>query len=305
MRQKVPEVRSEEDTFLHSLGARVRSLRARRGLTRKRLALEADVSERHLANLEQGTGNASILILKQIAAALNCPLAELIGDETVSSPEWLLLRSLLAGRGERDLRRARAILAPLFGVAPETDLVRLRHIALIGLRGAGKSTLGALLAEQLDIGFVEISAEIEKLAGGSAPEIQSLYGASAYHRYERRALEMALDQYPEAVITTPGSIVSEPSTFGVLLSRCYVVWIQASPQEHMRRVIEQGDLRPMGGVADSAEAMEDLKHILDGRAPLYGKADLKVDTTGLTVGESFALLYTGVQVARTALAEQN
>ncbi|TAM09851.1 MAG: helix-turn-helix domain-containing protein [Nevskiaceae bacterium] len=304
MRPKVPEVLTDEETFLHALGMRVRSLRARRGLTRKRLAQVAEVSERHLANLEQGTGNASILILKQIAGALSCPLAELIGDETVSSPEWLLLRSLLAGRGERDLRRARSILAPLFGVAPETDLVRLRHIALVGLRGAGKSTLGAMLAEQLEVGFVEISTEIEKLAGGSVPEIQSLYGASAYHRYERRALEAALDHYPDAIITTPGSIVSEPSTFGVLLSRCYVVWIQASPQEHMQRVIAQGDLRPMGGAADSVEAMEDLKHILEGRAPLYGKADLKVDTTGLTVDEAFALLGAGVRAARTVLAER-
>lgn len=301
MNSQAPAEAATREAFLHALGERVRNLRARRGLTRKRLAQVAEVSERHLANLEQGSGNASILILRQIAAALSCPVAELIGDETVSSPEWLLLRSLLSGRSEGELQRARTVLAPLFGAAPETEHLRMRRIALIGLRGAGKSSLGRMLAEQLGIHFVEISDEIEALAGGTAPEIQNMYGASAYHRYERRALDQALAHYPDAVITTPGSIVSEPATFGLLLSRCFTVWVQASPAEHMQRVVEQGDLRPMGGIADSSEAMEDLKRILQGRAALYGKADLRIDTSGLSVEEAFAMLSTEIKTVRGVL----
>lgn len=288
-----------QDRFLESLGEHVRMLRARRGMTRKDLSKAAGVSERHLANLERGVGNVSVLVLREVAQALSCPIAELLGDPTASSPEWLLLRDLLAKRSEAELERARLVLAPLFGAAPATASERLGRIALIGMRGAGKSTLGRMLAEQTDTSFVELDREIERLAGASISEVHNLYGANAYHRYQRRALEEILAGYRDVVVATPGSIVSEPSTFGMLLSHCYTVWIQASPEEHMQRVIEQGDLRPMSGNLDNAEAMGDLKRILAGRSAFYGKADLRVDTTGLSVTDAFAVLLTGVTAARS------
>ena len=286
------------DPFLVALGERVRMLRARKGLTRKALSQGADVSERHLANLELGLGNASILVLRQVAQALSCSLAELLGDETTASPEWLLLRDLLAGRSEAEQQRARAALQPLFGGAPRGTADRARRIALIGLRGAGKSTLGQMLADGMDVPFVELNREIERVAGCSLSEIHNLYGPSAYRRYERRALEEAIELHPDAVIATPGGIVSDPATFGLLLARCFTVWLQASPEEHMRRVVAQGDLRPMAGHAGNQEAMDDLRRILAGRAAFYGKADLSFDTSGLPLAEAYARLGGALHAAR-------
>lgn len=275
------EAAGEREPFLVALGERVRMLRARKGLTRKGLSQGAGVSERHLANLELGVGNASILVLRQVAQALSCSLAELLGDETTASPEWLLIRDLLAGRSEADLQRARTALTPLFGGARRADADRLRRIALIGLRGAGKSTLGQRLAADLGVPFVELNREIERVAGCSLSEIHNLYGPSAYRRYERRALEEVIAQHPDAVIATPGGIVSDPATFGLLLAQCFTVWLQATPEDHMQRVIAQGDLRPMAGNTGDQEAMEDLRRILAGRAAFYGKADLRFDTSSL------------------------
>jgi len=272
--------------LLATLGERVRTLRARHGLTRKAVALAADVSERHLANLEYGTGNASILVLQQVATALQCSLAELLGDVTTSSPEWLLLREMLEHRSEAELRRARVVLGDLLGT-PGGDLARNRRIALIGLRGAGKSTLGQMLADDLDVPFIELSREIEKVAGCSVREIHDLYGTNAYRRYERRALEETVQIYGEVVIATPGGIVSDPATFNQLLSHCTTVWLQAAPEEHMGRVAAQGDTRPM---AASKEAMDDLRRILSGRAAFYSKADISVDTTGQDLAHSFEAL---------------
>jgi XRE family aerobic/anaerobic benzoate catabolism transcriptional regulator len=277
---------SPRDPLLTALGERVRELRARRGLTRRAVALAADISERHLANLEYGTGNASILVLQQVAQALQCPLAELIGDVTTASPEWLLIRELLEHRSEPELRRARLKLAELFGAGGRQG-ERQRRIALIGLRGAGKSTLGAMLAEDLGYPFVELSREIEKFAGCSIREIHDLYGTNAYRRYERRALEEAVQIYPEVVIATPGGLVSDPATFNQLLEHCFTVWLQAEPEEHMQRVAAQGDTRPM---AASREAMDDLKRILAGRAAFYAKADLSFDTSGLALDPCFVQL---------------
>jgi XRE family aerobic/anaerobic benzoate catabolism transcriptional regulator len=280
--------------LLAVLGERVRSLRAQRGLTRK--ALAADVSERHLANLEYGTGNASILVLQQVAQALHCSLAELVGDVTTSSPEWLLIRELLEHRSEADLRRARIALGELLGNG-RGDAARHRRIALIGLRGAGKSTLGPMLAQDLDVPFIELSREIEKLAGCSVREIHDLYGTNAYRRYERRALEETVQIHSEVVIATPGGIVSDPATFNELLSHCTTVWLRAAPEEHMGRVVAQGDTRP---IAASKEAMEDLHRILDGRAAFYSKADLTVDTSGQTLAQSFDVLRGAVRAAIAA-----
>ncbi len=278
------------DAVLAALGERVRSLRARRGLTRKALASAADVSERHLANLEYGIGNASILVLHQVAGALHCSLAELVGDVSTSSPEWLLIRELLENRSEADLRRVRVAVGELLGTAAK-DAARGRRIALIGLRGAGKSTLGRMLADHLMLPFIELSREVETLAGCSVREIHDLYGTNAYRRYERRALEETVQIYADVVIATPGGIVSDPATFNELLAHCTTVWLQASPEEHMARVAAQGDLRPM---AASHEAMADLRRILDGRAAFYSKADLRVDTSGKTQQQAFDALWAAV-----------
>ncbi|MEJ8847954.1 helix-turn-helix transcriptional regulator [Variovorax rhizosphaerae] len=289
---------ASKNPLLVALGERVRNLRARRGLTRKAVAVAADVSERHLANLEYGTGNASILVLQQVAGALQCSLAELVGDVTTSSPEWLLIREMLERRGEADLRRARIALSELLD-SSSSDASRNRRIALVGLRGAGKSTLGQMLADDLEVPFIELSREIEKIAGCSVREIHDLYGTNAYRRYERRALEETVQIYSEVVIATPGGIVSDPATFNQLLAHCATVWLQAAPEEHMGRVAAQGDTRPM---AASKEAMEDLRRILAGRAAFYSKADMVVDTSGRDLAQSFQALRTAVRESLTEAA---
>ncbi len=276
----------KKNPFLVSLGDRVRTLRARRGMTRKAVAAAADVSERHLANLEYGDGNASILILLQVAGALHCSLFELLGDVTTSNPEWLLIRELLERADEATLRRARIAIGEALGTGGGTPLANPR-VALVGLRGAGKSTLGQMLADDLGFPFVELSREIEKFAGCSVNEIQNLYGMNAYRRYERRALEEAIQIYPEAVIATPGGVVSDPATFNQLLTHCTTVWLHADPEDHMNRVLAQGDLRPM---AHSKEAMADLKSILAGRAAFYSKSQLKLDTSAQPLEPTFHAL---------------
>jgi XRE family aerobic/anaerobic benzoate catabolism transcriptional regulator len=288
---------ADKNPFLVALGERVRALRARRGMTRKAVALAADVSERHLANLEYGVGNASILVLLQVAGALQCSLAELIGDVTTSSAEWLLLRELLDGRDEAALRRVRVAVGQLLGTGGANGAspgTRSPRVALVGLRGAGKSTLGQMLADDLGFAFVELSREIEKFAGCSINEIQALYGQNAYRRYERRALEEAIQIYPEAVIATPGGLVSDAATFNLLLAHCTTVWLQADPEDHMKRVAEQGDLRPM---AASKEAMDDLRRILSGRAAFYSKAEFRVDTSAQPLEPTFLQLRGVVRAA--------
>jgi XRE family transcriptional regulator, aerobic/anaerobic benzoate catabolism transcriptional regulator len=271
--------------FLTALGERVRALRARRGLTRKSLAAAADVSERHLANLEYGTGNASILILQQVANSLQCSLAELLGDVTTSNPEWLMIREQLAHADEAMIRRVRLSIDELLGASG--GQTRNQRVALIGLRGAGKSTLGQRLADDLGFPFVEVNREIETLAGCSVNELQALYGMNAYRRYEKRALEAVIQSSPQAIIATPGGMVSDVATFNLLLSACTTVWLKAEPEDHMQRVIAQGDMRPM---ASSKEAMEDLKQILKGRAAFYSKADVTINTSAQDEAATFELL---------------
>ena len=241
----------EKHPYLVALGERVRLLRARRGLSRKAAAARAQVSERHWANLETGTGNASILVLLQVAKALQCGLVSLLEE------------------------------------APAAGSMRRQHIALIGLRGAGKSTLGQRLAQELGYVFVELSRVIENLAGCSISEIHGLYGPQAYRRYERRALEDSLAKHPHAVLATPGGLVSEESTFNMLLAQCFTIWLQATPEDHMARVLAQGDTRPM---ASSNEAMQDLRRILNNRSPFYAKADLHFDTSAQPLEDSFQAL---------------
>lgn len=292
-----PVSEMQKNPFLVVLGERVRALRSRRGMTRKAVSVAAGVSERHLANLEYGEGNASILVLLQVAGALQCTLAELLGDVTTITPEWLMIRELLENKDETTLRRVRIAVGELLGtsrVQGGEQKAPSPRVALVGLRGAGKTTLGQMLADDLGFPFVELSREIEKFAGCSISEIQGLYGQNAYRRYERRALEEAIQIYPEAVIATPGGLVSDPASFNQLLGHCTTVWLQADAEDHMARVRAQGDLRPM---AASKEAMEDLKGILAGRAAFYSKAQLKFNTSVQPLDATFVALRTLVRQA--------
>jgi XRE family aerobic/anaerobic benzoate catabolism transcriptional regulator len=282
----------EKHPFLVRLGDRVRKIRNGRGMTRKDLAGAAGVSERHLANLELGVGNASVLILLQVAKALRSTPAELLDEQAVSSPEGTLIRELLANSDEATLRRVREAILPIVDGATSARGSRPPRVALIGLRGAGKTTLGHMLSEDLDFPFVELSREIEKFAGCTISEIQALYGQNAYRRYERRAVEEAIQIYPEAVIATPGGIVAEPGTLNLLLSHCTTVWLRAHPEDHMARVAAQGDMRPMAG---NQEAMDDLRGILAHRNPFYSKAELHLDTSAHPLDRTFLSLRTMVR----------
>ncbi|HZF20361.1 MAG TPA: helix-turn-helix transcriptional regulator [Burkholderiales bacterium] len=275
---------SHERNYLSALGGRVRENRAKRGQSRRQLAADSGVSERYLAQLEAGQGNVSILLLRQIAGALELPLTELLAEDSDESAELVLTTQFLKQLPRQKLAAVRSQLVRDYGNARNE---RMKRIALIGLRGAGKSTLGAKLARALAVPFVELDREIEREAGTSLSEIFLLYGQAGYRRYERRCLEKIIERTERAVIATGGSIVSEPGNYELLLSSCFTVWLKAAPEEHMARVIAQGDTRPMAG---NDQAMEDLRRILEGRAMLYGQADVVVDTAGKSVEMSLAEL---------------
>jgi len=266
-------VRAGDAAFLTAMGRQVREARERRGLARRALALAANVSERYLAQLEAGDGNASVLLLRHVAQALGIPIAELL-DQRERSPEQRLIRRFLDRLPEHQLEDVLFRLMRDFG---EAGAKRRRRIALIGLRGAGKTTLGNALAKELGYPFVELDREIEHDAGMSLSEVFMLYGQAGYRRIEARCLERLLASHEQMVLTVGGGIVSETETYHSLLRNCFTVWVRAAPEEHMARVVAQGDLRPMQG---HAEAMEDLKRILSAREPLYRQADQTIDTTG-------------------------
>lgn len=288
--------------YLTLIGNRVRELRARRGMTRKILARDSRVSERYLAQLESGEGNISILLLRQIAAALDTPVESLASAGAEPSVELVRATEFLRGLRPEELERARDLLLREFG-GVDVDARRLR-IALIGLRGAGKSTLGAMLAEKLDVPFIELDRLIEQEAGVSLGVIFDLYGQSGFRRLERRCLDEVIERFPKFVLATGGSLVSEPGTFDRLLTACFAVWLRATPEDHMQRVIAQGDKRPM---ADNREAMTDLQRILAGREKLYGQADVTLETSGFSLEENLERLTKAVSAAeenREASREQ-
>ena len=278
-----------EGDFLLFLGKRVRQVRNRRAMTRKAAAREADVSERHLAQLEAGEGNVSIVLLRRIAAALSISLVELFAPEAEEPVEKRLIQRFLERLPAHRLEDVVFRLMRDFG---HEEKVRRMRIALIGLRGAGKSTLGAKLGQEINSPFVELDREIEKDTGIPLSEIFSLYGQSGYRAIERRTLERVLRENERAVLSVGGGVVSEKETYDYLLSNCYTVWIKAQPDEHMSRVIAQGDFRAMAG---SDRAMEDLRRILEAREPLYRKADMVLDTSGASVEESFSKLKAALQ----------
>ena len=271
--------------FLSALGERVRQLRARRGMTRRILARDSGVSERYLAQLEGGQGNASLLILRQLAGALDVPLEALVADTPEPPVELTQAIALLRGLTPEQLGEARALLLKAFGDGEAAG--RAGRIALIGLRGAGKTTLGGALAERLGVPFVELDREIERESGVSLGTIFDFYGQAGFRRMERRCLERVIEQHPRFVLAAGGSIVSEQSTFERLLAACWTVWLKAAPAEHMARVVAQGDMRPMAG---NPESMADLQRILSGREPLYRRADAELDTSGKKVEQSLDAL---------------
>jgi len=275
---------------LADLGARVRAWRARRGMTRKQLAADSGLSERFLADVETGKGNVSINSLEAAANALNITILDLLQD--APRPALARLHGLLARLDDAQLDQAYALLGATFGNAQAQG--REQRIALVGLRGAGKTTLGAQLAAARGVPFIELDREIEREAGTSMNEILLLHGQAGYRRYERRALLRIAEEHADGVVmTTGGSIVSERDTFDLLQSHFYCVWVKASPEEHMSRVVAQGDMRPFNA-GDAAEmprgamsgALEDIRRILASREALYARSDAVVDTAARSVKQS-------------------
>jgi XRE family aerobic/anaerobic benzoate catabolism transcriptional regulator len=268
-------------SYLATLGERIRALRARRGMTRKTLAVQSGVSERFLAEVETGSGNPSLLTLRQLANALDVKMELLAVDGFDPSVEFAHTAELLRTLTDAELRQAQQWLGEKFGQHEVGD--RKQRIALVGLRGAGKSTIGALLAKQLDCPFIELDRMIEKSSGTPISSVLDLYGQSGFRRLERRCLDEVLAQHKRFVLATGGSLVSEAGTYQRLLTSCFTVWLQAQPEDHMKRVLAQGDTRPM---ANNPEAMSDLKKILLEREPLYGKADVIVNTSEKTAASA-------------------
>jgi len=265
----------EFDRYVNAIGKRIRGIRARRGMTRKDLAKHSVISERYLAQAESGKANISIALLWRIAQALQVKLIELLpedGAEAIHPPLVTFLRRLPPDQ------QAAAHIALQERFA--TPVTRVHGVALIGLRGAGKSRLGELLAEQFGVPFIRIGDVIEEIAGMKIGELFSLGGQKGYRRFEKRALEHVIGHHPVAVVEAGGSIVSQAETLGLLLDSYYTVWIKASPAEHMKRVMAQGDTRPMEG---SEQAMEDLVRILAEREPEYRLAHYILDTSGRSI----------------------
>ena len=274
------------DEMLENLGQRVRALRAGRGMTRKMLAADSAVSERYLAQLEQGQGNISINLLQRVAKALRTDAGELLKGGSETSAEQVLINELIQRLDGDDQHRALQLLYQNFSASQDCN-----RIALVGMRGAGKTSLGSRLAERLDVPFVQLGTEIEKLAGMPVAEILSLSGQDGYRRLEEKALFDVLARLDKCVIETGGSIVSETSSFNALLTTCHVVWIKASPEEHMQRVIDQGDMRP---IESNDHAMADLRRILDARESFYSQSHSIIDTRNSKLEDSFQQLLDSV-----------
>lgn len=266
------------NAFVAKVGERVRHARQQKAISRRVLSELSGVSQRYLAQLESGTGNISVALLFKVAAALGHPPDWLLGEEDPWASNIREFSDLFRNAGSEQRSRALDILRP--GNSPEN---KARRICLIGLRGAGKSSLGKLLSEKLSIEFIELNHLIEEQSGMPVSEVMALYGQEGYRRLERQAVEAIADRKEAAVLAVAGGIVSEPETFAYLLRNFHTVWLKASPEEHMQRVRQQGDERPMAG---NPKAMEELKSILTSRAALYSRAQTMVDTSGQTMEQS-------------------
>jgi XRE family aerobic/anaerobic benzoate catabolism transcriptional regulator len=252
-------------------------------MTRKALAQHAEVSERYLAQLESGEGNCSIVLLRRIAHAMGVQVPQLVSEMADPPLDVVLFNQFVERLPAPALKEARDMVMARF--ADLTMSSRRSRIALLGLRGGGKSTLGELLAKQRGVPFIELDREIERASGTSLTEIFQLFGQETFRRAEREALDRVLAEHREFVMATSGSIVTEPGTLDVLLSSCFTIWVKAEPDVHMARVVAQGDLRPMSA---NPRAMDDLVSILNSREPLYAKADATLDTNGRNIEASLA-----------------
>ncbi|HEX3441858.1 MAG TPA: helix-turn-helix transcriptional regulator [Pseudolabrys sp.] len=297
--ERQTEVR-DTDAYLQRLGERVRTLRSQRGMTRKALAQHAHVSERYLAQLETGKGNGSIALLRRIARAIGLPVTQLVHEGAEPALDMVLVSQFLERLSPPALAEARDLLLKHFS-APSDD-TRRRRIALIGLRGGGKSTIGRLLAERLGTPFIELDREVERRSGATLSEIFDMFGQETFRRAEREALDDVLRQHQNFVMATSGSIVTEPGTLELLLASCLTVWVKAEPDEHMQRVMAQGDMRPM---AKSARAMQDLMSILRSREPLYAKAEVALSTSGKTPEQNVAELLNLIAVTDNRLSRRS
>jgi XRE family aerobic/anaerobic benzoate catabolism transcriptional regulator len=271
--------------FAAALGRLVRLGRAKRGMTRRQLAQGSGASERYLAQIEGGQGNPSVSVLKAIAQALGVPVIELLPRTDGRSAALTRILDLIGRLPEAELPALAELIETRAAAAMATD--RARRIALIGLRGAGKSTLGRMLADQLGVPFIELNQVVEQDFGASIPDLIEMAGLATFRRYERACLGRVIAAHEAAVIATAGGIVSDAETYGLLLRRTRTLWIKARPEEHMSRVMAQGDFRPM---AENREAMSDLLAILDARRADYGRAEAELETSDDTVAQSFAKL---------------
>jgi XRE family aerobic/anaerobic benzoate catabolism transcriptional regulator len=285
---KMSDDSNPEAGFLEQLGQRVRTMRSLRGMSRKVLAKVSGISERYIAQLESGKGNVSIVLLRRVSNAIGAHLEDLI-PSTDPAPDWQVIRDLLRKASPNQIAQAKDVLAGHGSLAHSTSF---SGIALIGLRGAGKSTLGKILAKKIGWSFVELNKEIERENGLSVAEVIALYGQEGFRRMEQAALTQLLARKELMVLATGGGIVSEPLTFDLILSSFYTIWLKADPEEHMARVRSQGDLRPM---ADDRSAMAELRNILVSREPLYARASVVVDTAGLSVDAAAARLADAVR----------
>src|SRR4051812_18290755 len=289
--ERMTEQSDPETSFLEQLGQRVRTMRALRGMSRKVLAKVSGISERYIAQLEGGKGNVSIVLLRRVSNAMGAHLEDLI-PTSEPAPDWPVIRDLIRKATHGQIAHAKDVLSGQGNGTSAQRHVAFAGIALIGLRGAGKSTLGKLLAKKIGWSFVELNKEIEQQNGLSVAEIIALYGQEGFRRMEQAALGQLLARNELMVLATGGGIVSEPLTFDLILSSFYTIWLKAEPEEHMARVRRQGDLRPM---ADDRSAMAELRNILLSREPLYSRATAVVDTAGLSVDAAAARLIDAVR----------
>jgi XRE family transcriptional regulator, aerobic/anaerobic benzoate catabolism transcriptional regulator len=269
--------------FLAAIGQEVRRHRAKRGMTRRQLAQASATSERYLAQIESGAGNPSASVLRAIARAFDLPAAALL-PEAGARPLSTIL-DLLAQMPEGELPEITNLIEARVALAAGAD--RARRVALVGLRGAGKSTLGRMLARHFAWPFVELDRVVAEDYGASIPDLIEMAGTATFRRHERSALDRIVAANEAAIITTAGGIVSNPETYALLLRRTHTIWIKARPEDHMSRVMAQGDFRPM---AQNRAAMADLVAILEARRADYSRAEAAIDTSGEAIEQSFAQL---------------
>jgi XRE family aerobic/anaerobic benzoate catabolism transcriptional regulator len=276
-----PESARGAGNFAAEVGRMVRLGRAKRGISRRKLAADSGISERYLAQIEGGQGNPSVNVLKSIADAISVPVFELLPRAGLGNSALEQVVDILTRLPPSELPAIAVAMQERLGAAAD----RARRIALVGLRGAGKSTLGRKLAEHLGVPFLELNRVIEQSYGASAAMLIELSGLATFRKYEHECLQRVIAEHEAVVIATAGGIVSNPETYELLLRRTHAIWIKARPEEHMARVIAQGDFRPM---AHNREAMGDLVAILEARSADYARAESALDTSGASVEKSVA-----------------